>query len=293
MGRTRETLLIVLAALLTGLLTPGISQAKYRAPIEVKVVEAPPGGLIEVVEGQYFSLPSLPFASDTARIRLSIPSIPGGGAIIGDGFSGLRDEPVFHTRHLRSRGVKADVTYTLVATELKLNGSQQVVATYQFLMHSPPAVSRVHISALILRGLPHLVGFKLSNIDKGDRVKAWGFGFGAPRGPFEFGLQLTGSTSSTRTYAIPGGLRWARKSNPKIKLNVAPPPGAEKYGVPVLGRLLAGVFRTNLGGNTVFRKTDHWKRCTTSLSNEKFANRPPFPESCVLLGWNRWNVPRR
>jgi hypothetical protein len=290
MGKTRGTLLIVLAALLTGLLTPGIGQAKDLDQIEVKVVEAPPGGLIEVVEGQYFSLPSLPFASDTSRIRLTIPSIPG-GVHVGDGYAGLSDEPVFHTRHLRSHGVKADVTYTLVATELKLNGSQQVVATYEFLMHSLPAVSRVHISALILRGRPHLVGLKLYNIGKDDRVKAWGFGFGAPRGPFEFGLRLTGSTRSTRTYAIPGGLRWARKSNPKIKLNVAPPPGAEKYGVPVLGRLLAGVFRTNHRGNTVFRKTDHWKRCTTSLANEKFANRPPFPESCVLLGWNRWNQP--
>jgi hypothetical protein len=283
--RRKRTGFAFVAALLIILVFSGVGQAKREAVEVPKVIAVPPGGLIEVVEGQHFSLPELPFASDTSKIRLSIPSIPG-GAIVGDASSA---DSWFQTVQLRARGVQADTTYTLVATAFKVGGTQKVEATYQFLMHSLPAVPRVHISALILRGRPHLVGLKLSNIDKGDRVKAWGFGFGAPRGPFEFDLKPTGSTRSTRTYAIPGGLRWARKSNPKIKLNVSPPLGAERYGVPVLGRLLSGVFRTNHRGNTVFRKTDHWKRCTTTLANEKNSNRPPFPESCVHMGWNRWN----
>lgn len=286
MARAGKALLAFGAVLLTGLLASGSGHA-LRQEIEVKVITTPPGGLVEVVEGQHFSLRSIPFPSNTSKVRLSIPSIPGGG-LIGDTTS---PDYSFQTVQLRARGVKADVPYTLAATVFKTDGSQSVEATYEFMMHSLPAVSRVHISALIVRGSPHLVGLRLSSIDKGDRVKAWGSGFGAPRGPFEIGLKLTDRTKSTRTYSIPRGLRWARKSNPKIRLNVSPPPGTERYGVPVLGRLLAGVFRTNRRGNTVFRKTDHWKRCTTALANEKFENRPPFPESCVHMGWNRWNIP--
>ena len=290
MGRGRNALLATLA-LLVSLSAADIGETRAPDEIEVKTVTAAPGGLVEVVEGQSFTLAGLTLPSDTSVAHLFIPSIPGEPSIGTLSPFIPASEGRISTKHLRSRGVKTDVTYTLAILARKQNGSSEVVATYRFVMRPVPAVSRVHISALIVRGRPHLVGLELSNIEKDDRVKAWGFGFGAPRGPFEFDLKLTDSTDSTRTYAIPGGLRWAPKSNPKIKLNVSPPPETEQYGVPVLGRLLAGVFRTNRRGNTVFRKTDHWKRCTTSLTNEKFANRPPFPESCVLLGWNRWNVP--
>lgn len=264
--------LAIVTVLLVGLFVAPSSAGPAEDPKLVKAI--PPGSPVEVVEGQLFSLQVSPGDADTFQTRFSIA---GGPTVFTDIFEPYGD--FVPTRSLRRRGVLTDVDYTLVATPSRFDGSTQGETRYDFLMHPLPVVSKARIAALILEDRRHLVGLRLLNVSQHYRVKAWGQGFRSLRGRSRLPMRLTRISGSSRTYVIPGGLRWNSFSNPRIKVSVAPPEGAEQHGVPVRGRLLSGRFRTRRNGDTAFRRTDRWTYCTTTLDRD---DRPPRRKSCVF-----------
>lgn len=175
-------------------------------------------------------------------------------------------------------GFLTDVYYPLIVDQIGFGGILATY-TYDFLVHPLPVIPRVDVQALILKGCTCLVGFRLLNIGTEDRVKAWGIGFSGSGGRFPFHMRLAKSTPSFRTYLIPGGRSWGRGTHPQLTVSIAPPAGSQLYGVDVRGRVFTARLMTDRAGDTSFRQTDRWSRCSTEVAHD---NRPPRRASCVL-----------
>jgi hypothetical protein len=241
--------------------------------IEPKVVSPAPGETVEIVEGQPFSFAPT-FDEEAHEMRFAIA---GGPTLQTDLFPPFGE--YIPTRHLRRIGVLTDTNYSLTVSSIGFSGVALATYTYGFLIHPLPVIPRVHVKSLILAGCTCLVGLKLLNIGEDDRVKAWGIGFGKPGARFPFRMRLSDSGSSTRTYLIPGGRSWGRGTHPQITVSIAPPAGAQLHGVAIRGRVFTARLMTNRAGDTSFRQTDRWRRCSSELSRD---NRPPRRKSCVL-----------
>jgi len=242
--------------------------------VEAKVVSPAPGETIEIVEGQPFSL-VVPFGDGDAREARF--AIAGGPTIASDLFAPFGE--YIPTRHFRRIGIVPDVHYPLAVDQIGFGGVLLATFTYDFLVHPLPVIPRIHVRSLILKGCACLVGFKLLGIGEEDRVMAWGIGLGKPGARFPLQLRLSESSDSTRTYLIPGGRSWGRGTHPQLTVSIAPPEGAQLHGVAIRGRVFTARLMTDRAGDTSFRQTDRWRRCSEELSRD---NRPPRRKSCAL-----------
>lgn len=265
----RSSFAIALGALLAAFAFPPAA----ALALEAKVVSPAPGETIEIVEGQPFSL-AVPFGDGEAREARF--AIAGGPTIASDWFAPYGD--FIPTRHFRRIGIQTDVHYPLTVEQVGF-GAVLATYTYDLLVHPLPVIPRVHLKSLILKGCACLVGFKLLNVGEEDRVMAWGIGFGDPGARFPFQLRLSESSPATRTYLIPGGRSWGRGTHPQITVSIAPLEGAQLHGVAIRGRVFTARLMTDRFGDTSFRQTDRWTRCSEELSHN---NRPPARKSCVL-----------